>query len=66
MGQIRNVEIRMVLRRVHVSQLILVLRQAVDPNAQSTPSVEAIRPVLEKNVRILAPDFVDIRPNVLC
>lgn len=56
----------MVARRVLVFQHILALRQVVDPNVQFIPSVEAIKRVLEKNVRILVPDFVDIPRNVLC
>lgn len=56
---------RMVARRVPVYQHILALRQVVDPNVQFIRSVEAIKRVLEKNVRILVPDFVDIPLNVL-
>lgn len=55
----------MVPRHVHVFPLTLVLLRAAGPNVQSIPSVEATRPVLERNVRILAPDFAEYRPNVL-
>lgn len=62
---IRNVEMWMVSHRVRVFQLTLVLRQVVGQNVQLILSVEAIKPVSEKNVKILAPDFVESRLNAL-
>jgi hypothetical protein len=49
-----NVVTSMDLLLVHVCQLILVLLQTVVLNAQSTPSVLAIRLAFKKNVAIHA------------
>jgi hypothetical protein len=55
----------MVSLRVLVCQHILVLHQVVGQNVRSTQNVEVIKPVFEKNVRILAQAFVEFRLNAV-